>query len=107
MKILDVSAKPVPACASFTYRGFEISMSSIMRPGVVEVVIFRDNKFVWTAATVAHAIEWINSKDRDELRDALRFCITEPGARCMRAPSVAGFVRRLSAISNRCADALK
>jgi hypothetical protein len=64
MKIRDIKGVNVRACCSFSYRGKEISISTICSP--VSIVVFEDDKVLYDATSVERAINWIDNNTKDE-----------------------------------------
>lgn len=57
--LLDITGVPVKGCASFKYKGFSVSMSTLA--GFHEVHLFKDHdgSFSKSFGTVEDAIQWI------------------------------------------------
>lgn len=74
MKIVNVQAKSIEACCSFDYKGFEISISTIFRPG--SIAVFENIKthigdFPTVEAALAH-VDAIDAGRRMEAAAAAR-----------------------------------
>lgn len=59
MRIKDVNGQDVRACCIFTFRGLEISASTIFYPPSSIVVFDNKNKELYNAISVEDAIAWI------------------------------------------------
>lgn len=66
MKILDIGAKEIRACAKFDYKGFEISASTIFKPASVQVTSIHGNRYDFP--TVEDAIEYIEGYIKEQVR---------------------------------------
>ena len=111
MRIQDVNARKIEACFSFEYRGFTVSVSSVFHPGYCVIAIYLENRFLTEECTsVPDAIAYIDNLTQGPsrvMREALGECLTLEGARCMKAPSLSGFLRRLQAVNTSALKALK
>jgi hypothetical protein len=58
-QILNVAAEQVQAAASFEFRGWNVSMSTITRSGHVEVLVWDNNGTNRTFSTVEEAINFV------------------------------------------------
>lgn len=59
MHIVNLYAKEIPACATFKFRGYMISMSTIFKNCTVAVFNTPTGLPVHEALTVEEAINWI------------------------------------------------
>jgi len=65
MKIVNIAAQQIEACAVFTYKGYEISASTIFKPTQVLVISDADGLDFRSAPafnSVQEAIEWVDAR---------------------------------------------
>lgn len=71
-RIVNACADRVPACATFLYRGFEVSMSQIFDPpSWSKIAVFAregEGECVFECDTPEQAIRWINTAGQRRLR---------------------------------------
>ena len=60
--IVGFNGTPIPACAKFTYKGYEVSCSTIFQRWYDVAVYDKADKHCYSAASVQDAIEWIDKE---------------------------------------------
>lgn len=58
VKIQSVTRENVAACASFEFKGFTISMSTIFGAHVPSVAVFKGDRFIRECSSAEHAIDF-------------------------------------------------
>jgi hypothetical protein len=62
MRIANVSGNNTKAAASFSYKNWTVSMSSIMKEGSIEVLAWKETGFTKSFNNVEKALLYINKQ---------------------------------------------
>lgn len=64
MRIIDAGECSVNACAQFEYKGWTVSMSTILNKSRVEVLVFNNELSEMVFTTVEEAIDFLNGLEK-------------------------------------------